>query len=500
MDKADQSTLVFKVMVVDDSRLSRRVLIQELSEFDNIEISEHESPVGAVDKIDQFKPDLIISDYEMPEVNGLEFCKSIKEYEHLKEIPFIVISGLSDVDFKSKLLEAGVSETIPKGFKDKQLKKVVERYYRQKMAGSDYAVLIVDDSKINRKILSDMLRELNFKIFEVENPIQAEEILKNHPIDLILLDNEMPYKTGVEWCGELRNSHEFSNVSIISVSATKDISLTFLKAGADDFIYKPFTKEEVIVKVNQQLRKVNLERKLKNHIEREKALNHQKNILLGTAAHDIRNPIAAVISFLSLIKDNKYDDADTNFVIDNCYSSAESALELLNEILDVSNISSGVLNLDVENCFFTSLVADHIDAQSILGSKKEISIVSDFKIPDDMQIKLDPKRIGQVLDNLLSNAIKYSHSKTEVTVSLSHEADGLLVQVKDQGQGIPADELGNVFKEFKKTSVRTTAGESSTGLGLAIVKRIIDAHGGTIWVESEKGVGSNFCFTLPMNG
>jgi signal transduction histidine kinase len=92
------------------------------------------------------------------------------------------------------------------------------------------------------------------------------------------------------------------------------------------------------------------------------------------------------------------------------------------------------------------------------------------------------------------------HPETHVIVKLSNEVDGLLVQVKDQGQGIPADELENVFQEFKKTSVTTTAGESSNGLGLAIVKRIIDAHGGTIWVESEKGVGSNFCFTLPMKG
>jgi DNA-binding response OmpR family regulator len=345
----------------------------------------------------------------MPEVNGLEFCKTLKEYKNYREIPFIIISGLVDFEFKSKLLEAGASEAIPKGFKDKQLKKIVERYYRQKMVGNDYAVLLVDDSKFNRKIVSDMLRELKFKLYEAEDPIQAEEIIKDHAIDLILLDNEMPHKTGVQWCKELRASEEYENISIISVSATKDISLTFLKAGANDFIHKPFTKEEVMVKVKQQLRRVDLERELKNHIEKEKALNHQKNILLGTAAHDIRNPIAAVISFLSLIQENKYDDEDTNFVIDNCYSSAESALELLNEILDVSNISSGVLKLDYNNCFFTSLVADHVDAQNMIAKKKQIGISIETDIPDDLQVKLDAKRIGQVFDNLLSNAIKYSH-------------------------------------------------------------------------------------------
>jgi signal transduction histidine kinase len=102
-----------------------------------------------------------------------------------------------------------------------------------------------------------------------------------------------------------------------------------------------------------------------------------------------------------------------------------------------------------------------------------------------------------VVDNLLTNAIKYSHKNTSTEVTLSKSDDGWLVQVADQGQGIPEDELPCLFGEFTKTSVKTTGGESSNGLGLAIVKKIIEAHGGVVWAESELEKGSVFSFNLP---
>jgi signal transduction histidine kinase len=101
-----------------------------------------------------------------------------------------------------------------------------------------------------------------------------------------------------------------------------------------------------------------------------------------------------------------------------------------------------------------------------------------------------------VLDNLLSNAIKYSYPESNVTISIVQKEE-VIVTVKDEGQGIPKDELGDLFKPFSQTSVEATAGEKSTGLGLAIAKNIIKAHDGNIEVESEVGVGSTFFVSLP---
>ena len=115
-------------------------------------------------------------------------------------------------------------------------------------------------------------------------------------------------------------------------------------------------------------------------------------------------------------------------------------------------------------------------------------------------MNMDKERINQVLNNLVGNAIKFSHKNTTITVKAEFlsEKNEVRISVHDQGQGIPKDELNKIFKDFGRTSVRGTEDEKSYGLGLAIVKRILEAHGGKIWVKSEVGKGSTFTFVLPV--
>ena len=120
--------------------------------------------------------------------------------------------------------------------------------------------------------------------------------------------------------------------------------------------------------------------------------------------------------------------------------------------------------------------------------------VFEFEIP---VMVMDPDRIDQVMNNLINNAIKFSYPNTTITLRACVQDQDVVISVQDQGQGIPAQEVDNLFTDFGRTSVRPTAGEKSTGLGLAIVKRIVELHGGRIWVESKVGVGSVFTFTLP---
>lgn len=492
-----ESAKTFNVMVVDDSRLSRKVIMEELKNFDEVVTAEFESPVQALENLGEVIPDLIISDYEMPEMDGLAFCREIRGSEFFAKTPFVIISGRVNVEFNAKALEVGANETAAKGFGSHVLSKLVERYLRQKLGANEHAVMIVDDSRFNRNVLMRMLEPIGVEVFEADCGEAALELLEEHFVDLLMIDYQMPGMDGTELCKKLRADKAYDYVSIISVSSTKEISLSFLAAGADDFIQKPFTPEEVTIKVNQQLRRVSLEKELVERVQKEKALNHQKNLLLGTAAHDIRNPIGTIISYLSLVKENSYEDEYTDMVISTCNEMAEHALELLNDILDASNVNSGVLKLEWKESSLGEVISKAVANASNLGKKKNITVEAKVSLDGDDTASIDAKRIGQVLDNLLSNAVKYSHNDTQVEVSLSREPDGWLIQVVDQGQGIPADELDNVFAEFKKTSVKTTGGESSTGLGLAIVKRIVKAHGGTIWVESEVGKGSVFAFKLP---
>jgi signal transduction histidine kinase len=134
---------------------------------------------------------------------------------------------------------------------------------------------------------------------------------------------------------------------------------------------------------------------------------------------------------------------------------------------------------------------------NVIAQKKNIRIYFDCfeKMPE---IVFDPAKIEQVLNNLISNAVKFSQQGTKIMVQIFLNPTDCTVSVADQGQGIPEEELGNLFKPFEKTSVQSTGGEKSTGLGLSIVRNLIIAHKGKIWVESKEGEGSVFYFSLPL--
>ena len=174
-------------------------------------------------------------------------------------------------------------------------------------------------------------------------------------------------------------------------------------------------------------------------------------------------------------------------------------LNLLNEILDVSSIESGVVDIEKESIELDRLIIDKVNFMNKLGKSKDISGAFINEVDDSGKIKVnaDRERLAQVMDNLLSNAIKYSQPGSKYEVFLKKEVEGFLVEVKDYGQGIPENEIPLVFEPFKRTSVMPTAGEKSTGLGLSIVKKIIEGHDGQIWVRSKENEGSTFSFILP---
>ena len=138
------------------------------------------------------------------------------------------------------------------------------------------------------------------------------------------------------------------------------------------------------------------------------------------------------------------------------------------------------------------------ESNQLLAKTKSIDLKLTLKEPMP-SVSFDAERISQVVTNLVSNAIKYSHPETTVTLSATTSGSRLQISVTDQGQGIPEDELPNLFKDFGRTSVKPTGGERSIGLGLAIVRRLVEAHGGRVWVRSEVGQGSTFCFSLPID-
>lgn len=226
-------------------------------------------------------------------------------------------------------------------------------------------------------------------------------------------------------------------------------------------------------------------------------LNARKNELLGMAAHDLRTPLGAISTYSNLLASelgNTLSPIHREF-LDTILDMSAFMSDLITDILDVTAIESGNLRLDRTSQAIEPILRRAVTINAVLSRKKGITIENDLPEGETFCL-IDHRKIDQVLNNLLGNAIKYSHSGTTVKVSLAIDADQVTIAIRDQGQGIPADELEKIFTPFKMGSVGATAGEHSTGLGLAIVNSIIAGHGGKIWVTSTVGIGSTFSFTL----
>jgi PAS domain S-box-containing protein len=244
------------------------------------------------------------------------------------------------------------------------------------------------------------------------------------------------------------------------------------------------------------------EEALRQSNDQLRELNSQKNEFLGMAAHDLRNPIAVIQNsslILSRYSSENLLEKQKEF-LKKIYDTSKFMLELLNNLLDISKIESGKLELEMTKNNYSDFVKKILEFNRFFATEKDISI--DLVLPDDIPLfDFDKNKIEQVLNNLISNAIKYSHPNTTITIEVQKEKDFVITKVSDQGQGIPKNELPHIFKPFQKASIKPTAGEKSTGLGLAIVKKIVEGHKGEIGVESEVGKGSTFFFKLPnLNG
>jgi signal transduction histidine kinase len=228
-------------------------------------------------------------------------------------------------------------------------------------------------------------------------------------------------------------------------------------------------------------------------------LNVIKNRFLGMAAHDLRNPLTVIKGYVDLFNSGMLGPIPNEHqpIFQAMNKSCRRMLELLNDLLDLSAIESGHLSFELRPDDLLSLLRESGESGRLMAALKTISLHLD--LPDDLPpVRMDRNRIDQVMGNLLSNAVKFSPPGTEIRVSVRLDGDWVRVSVQDHGQGIPTDELAIIFQEFARTSVRPTSGENSTGLGLAIVQRLIEAHRGSIQVESQVGKGSTFTFSLPL--
>ncbi len=331
--------------------------------------------------------------------------------------------------------------------------------------------------------------------FDYQMNIMVNEGLKTFSFIGILVDNNFL----IIGAGNYQEAIEFTNF-LQEVNNEQANMIRHLVKEQEELKKQQEKKSELTLddlsELNNEL--INLQREMSKKNAELARLNETKNRFLGMAAHDLRSPLSVIHSYSQYLKDKTKDllPGKYNKFLETIYSTSQFMLSLIEDLLDVSKIESGKMELNSEPFDLINLASKNLELNQVLAEKKNIKLNLELNT-QQVKVHADKHKIEQVFNNLLSNAIKFSHPGSSVTVKIFTEEQQVYIHVQDKGKGIPQDKLENLFQPFHTQSIPGTEGEKGTGLGLAISKRIIEEHGGEIWVESEQNKGSTFKFYLP---
>ena len=232
--------------------------------------------------------------------------------------------------------------------------------------------------------------------------------------------------------------------------------------------------------------------------EQEKE-ERERRLFVSNVSHELRTPLTSVKSYLEALDEGAlYDPVAPDF-IKVSLDETNRMMRMVTDLLHLSRIDNATSQLDVELINFTAFITfilNRFDKMRSQDDEKKYELVRDYPI-NSVWIEIDTDKMTQVIDNILNNAIKYSPDGGKITVSMKTTDDQMILSIKDQGLGIPKQDLPKIFDRFYRVDRARSRAQGGTGLGLAIAKEIIKQHNGFIWAKSEYGKGSTFTIVLP---
>ena len=383
-----------------------------------------------------------------------------------------------------------------------------------KINPAEYKILVVDDVQSNVLLLKALLGREGFGIVIAMNGTEALQKVKSEHPDLILLDVMMPDMDGFEVAGHLKVEPEQAEIPIIFLTALND-SASVVKGfqlGANDFISKPFRREELLIRVEHQLSLVDARRIILRQTEELRKTIAGRDKLYSVIAHDLRSPMASIKMLCNTIMmsiDRQTVPADVFEMLEMTNKTAEEVFSLLDNLLKWTKSQLGKLSNVPQSIDMVGLVNGVIEVFKPIAGSKSISLKLDSAV-ESVHVTVDIEMIKSVVRNLISNAIKFSHKDTAVVVHVRVQevADEnrteagndkeVLVTVSDSGCGIKKEDQEKLLNEATHFTTFGTDSEEGSGLGLLLCKDFVSKNHGRLWFTSEEGVGSNFNFTIPL--
>ncbi|MBD2481517.1 ATP-binding protein [Planktothrix sp. FACHB-1365] len=392
-------------------------------------------------------------------------------------------------------------------------------------------VLVVEDNPTMSQFVCTTLA-LDYNTATATNGEQGlQQALALHP-DLIISDIMMPRMTGDELVHQIRTYPELNMIPIVMLTAKVDDEsrVQLLREGAQDYLMKPFSVEElrarvsnwIIIKRTRELlqqelatqsvdletlaqelalRKRELQIALKGLQQQTEELtqaNQLKNEFLAIVSHELRTPLNVILGWLYLLRTRSLTPERSQAALETMERNAKALTKLIENLLDISNLLQGKTKINLMSVKLQAVI------ESVLKNFESVAITKGINLQVQVDESVsnvigDPERLQQIVEHLLDNAIKFTPQGGQVKISLTTNSTQAFIQVQDTGQGIPEDSLSSIFESFRQADSSITRQHGGLGLGLAIVKQLVKLQHGSVQAESAgEGKGSTFTVTLPL--
>jgi signal transduction histidine kinase len=361
-------------------------------------------------------------------------------------------------------------------------------------------VLNVNDSEANRYTTTRILRRAGFEVVEATDGRAALELTKSRP-DLVLLDMQLPDLSGLEVCQRIKAQEDTSSIAVLMTSAnhgSMESKVLGLEHGADAYLAQPFEAAELVAMVRSLLRMRQAEQDSRERSDRLVDADRRKDEFLAMLAHELRNPLAAATTALFLLEKENVDPLRQQRARDVIRRQLGNLGRLVDDLLDVSRVTRGKIELRRETVDLTALLQRVTQLGRERWAVPRKQLLELFAPREQVLIHGDSMRLEQIFNNLLDNACKYSEAGGSISVTLSRGGGGCSVRVRDDGIGLAADAVPNVFSLFFQADQSFARASGGLGIGLTLVRTLVELHGGLVTARSSGvGKGSEFEVRLP---
>jgi two-component system sensor histidine kinase/response regulator len=317
--------------------------------------------------------------------------------------------------------------------------------------------------------------------------------------DLVLLDVMMPDISGFDTAVIMKKDPELKDIPIIFLTALNTPSdlVKGFQVGANDFLSKPFNKEELLVRVMHQIELVDAKRTIQRQNRELLATINNRDKMYSVIAHDLRSPMASIRMVLNLVVASMSPDIigpELFELLDKANRESEEVHDLLDNLLKWTKSQTGRLNVVLQDLDLNDIIPGVVDIFEMIAATKKIKLTY---TGDSIVVRADNDMLKTVVRNFMSNAIKFSPEDSTIDITVTKADDQFAkISVRDHGVGIAADRLGSIFHKGETTY--GTGGEEGSGLGLQLCEDFARKNGGDVMVESVEGEGSTFSVLLPL--